>query len=113
MSSSYSHSISPGELSFEDRHHGYVALNLIGDWNDWVKRRVETIEFVSDTSVRRSTSVDFRIRSWLPEPVLDWHGVQMHYFPLALLRKKSLDDFDLCDEDGRARPCLPATRTRQ
>jgi len=94
--------IATKELSAEDRHHGYVALNLIGDWNDWVKRRVETIEFVSDTSVRRSTSVDFRIRSWLPQPVLNWDGVEVHYFPLALLRKKSLTDFDLYDEEGRA-----------
>jgi hypothetical protein len=94
--------ISPRSLSEEDRHHGYVALNLIGDWEDWVKRRVESIEFVSDTSVRRSTSVDFRIRSWLPEPQLRWHGVPMHYLPLALLRKKSLTDFDLYDEENRS-----------
>jgi hypothetical protein len=92
----------PQELSDEDRHHGYVALNLIGDWDDWVKRRVESIEFVSDTSVRRSTSVDFRIRSWLPKPTLKWHGVRMHYLPLALLRKKSLTQFDLYDEENRA-----------
>jgi hypothetical protein len=90
------------ELSDEDRHHGYVALNLIGDWDDWVKRRVESVEFVSDTSVRRSTSVDFRIRSWLPQPPLEWHGMHMHYLPLALLRKKSLTEFDLYDEENRA-----------
>lgn len=102
MSSSHTPTISFKELSDEDRHHGYIALNLIGDWNDWVKRRVESIEFVSDTSVRRSTSVDFRIRSWLPKPLLKWNGVHMHYMPLALLRKKSLTEFDLYDEENRA-----------
>jgi hypothetical protein len=102
MSHSYPSVITNRRLSEEDRHHGYVALNLIGDWNDWVKRRVESIEFVSDTSVRRSTSVDFRIRSWLPKPLLKWHGVRMHYLPIALLRKKSLTEFDLFDEEDRA-----------
>jgi hypothetical protein len=99
-------SITPAPLDEEDRHHGRVALNLIGGWDDWVKRRVETVELVSDTTVRRRVSVDFRMRSWLPKPMLHWDGAFFHYIPIALLDKGRLLRFDLRDESGRALPLL-------
>ena len=93
-------------LEPEDRHHGRVALNLVGAWDDWVKRRVETVELLSDTTVRRRVSVDFRMRSWLPAPVLQWDGSQFHYIPIAQLEKGRMLRFDLRDETGRALPLL-------
>jgi hypothetical protein len=93
-------------LSAEDRHHGRLSLYLISNWEIWVKRRVETIEFLDDTSVHRHISIDFRLRSWLPKPVLNWDGTGVHYLPLALLDKSPLLDFSLCDESGRSLPLL-------
>jgi hypothetical protein len=103
---SYGHTIDPHALSAEDRHHGFLALNLIGAWDDWIKRRVESIEFDSDMTVRRRVSVDFRLREWLPDPILDWDGKKYHYVPIALLNKEPLLRFDLHDENGSAVPLL-------
>lgn len=106
MASWYGRHITPDPLTDEDRRHGLVSLNLVGSWNDWIKRRVESVEFTSDTSVRRRVSVDFRLRKWLPEPVLDWYGGKVHYVPIALLNKEPLLEFDLRNEAGVALPLL-------
>lgn len=98
--------VAPPPLVDEDRHHGRVALNLIGAWDEWVKRRVETVQLVSDTTVKRSVSVDFRLHSWLPEPVLDWDDRRVHYIPVALLSKGRMLRFDLRDEAGHALPLV-------
>src|ERR1044072_723440 len=89
-----------------DRDHGRGARTLVGAWDDWVKRRVETVELLSDTTVRRRVSVDFRMRSWLPAPVLQWAGSQFHYIRIAQLEKGRMLRFDLRDETGRALPLL-------
>ena len=106
MSSTYGRAVIAQPLSEEDRHHGLLALNLIGAWDDWVKRRVEAITFHSDTTVVRRVSVDFRLRPWLPEPLLKWGNDRMHYFPLALLQKEPLLTFDIRDENDHAVPLL-------
>jgi hypothetical protein len=106
MTETYGHEIAPQPLSVEDYHHGFVSLNLIGTWDDWIKRRVESIQFESDMTVRRRVSVDFRLRTWLPEPILTWNGQRVHYIPIALLNKEPLLSFDLNDETGRAVPLL-------
>jgi hypothetical protein len=103
MASTYGRTITPELLGDEDRHHGSLALKLVGNWDAWIKRRVETIEFVSDTIVVRHVSVDFRLRSWLPDAILTWgEDERFHYMPLALLEKAPLAAFDLRDESGRA-----------
>jgi hypothetical protein len=106
MTRKYQHAFTPQALTHDDRHHGLLALNLISRWNKWVKRRVENIELLNDTSVRRQCSVDFRLRSWFPKPRLHWDGDGIHYIPIAVLAKGSLVDFDVRDEAGRALPLL-------
>jgi hypothetical protein len=103
-------SFAPFELTKEDLHHGLVSLNLLGAWNDWIRRRVESIEFVSDVTVRRRVSVDFTLRAWMPEPILDWDESKVHYIPIALLNKEPLLGFDLRDEAGSAVPLLTRRR---
>ena len=72
-----------------------------------MKRRVESIEFVNETTIRRHVSVDFRIRSWMPgSAALRWGDEQVFYMPLALLKKAPLTRFDMRDEAGRAVPLL-------
>lgn len=93
-------------LDDEDRHHGRVALLLLASWHDWVKRRVEAVHFLNMTTCVRRVSIDFRLRSWLPAPELVWNDVGMHYFPLALLEKRTLEAFDVRDENGQALPLL-------
>lgn len=78
----------------------------LSSWPDWVKRRVESVEFLNAATIVRRVSIDFRVRSWLPKPKLDWYGQGIHYLPLALLDKQPLQAFDLRDESDTALPLL-------
>ena len=69
-----------------------VALN---EMSDWVHRRVEVVEFVTDEVMRRRVSIDFTVPERLP--VVAGRTV----VPLALMRKRPMTAFDLRDEDGR------------
>lgn len=63
----------------------------------WVHRRVESIEILDETLVRRRVSVDFTPQS--PR------GLPTHA-PIALLSKGTLTRFDLRDEAGASVPLL-------
>lgn len=65
----------------------------------WVHRRVESIDLLSDRSVRRRVSVDFT-----PRPRSD--GKVPIHAPIVLLKKGLLTRFDLRDEEGKALPLL-------
>ncbi|HEX2149418.1 MAG TPA: hypothetical protein VHI31_04500, partial [Actinomycetota bacterium] len=67
--------------------------------NSWVKRRVETVDFLGAGSLRRRVSVDFQI----PESGFMF-GVSPRPIPLALLEKRPLIDFDITDEAGGVLP---------
>lgn len=103
-------------LPSEVRRLGYVYHSLIGNWDDWVKRRVEQIELVSDASAKRRISVDFRLDSDVfVEAVIDEGEAttprKMHYVPLTLLKKAPFANFDLRDESGTALPLLTRRKT--
>jgi len=52
-------------------------------------------------------SVDLRLKpSFFGAPVVKWGQHEIHYVPLAQLRKVRLVRFDLRDEDGRALPLI-------
>lgn len=82
-----------------------VALTLTRDFAGWVRRRVETVSYVADTTVRRQISVDFV----LPHPDRDdpddpLHGLDARtaiLVPLGLPKKEPVTHFDVWDETGR------------
>lgn len=95
------------ELTDEDRALGYQSWRLIGDWRVWTKRRVESINYETATSIRRKVSVDLCLKpDVFGEPVVAWGQDGMHYVPVAQLRKQRLVRFDLRDEDDRALPLI-------
>jgi hypothetical protein len=80
-----------------------MAVVLLADESKWVHRRVETIEFLDEVRYRRRMSVDFTL------PIItDGRGarVPVRFLPLSLIAKVPLNDFDICDRDGRPLPIL-------
>jgi hypothetical protein len=96
-----------GELSASHlKSAGSLSLDLLLRGDDWVNRRVETIELIDERRVRQQLSVDFRLPSYLPgneEP-----GVEHLYtLPLVFLQRRSdLAFFDVRGEDGQSLPIL-------
>lgn len=85
---------------------GAAIAPLLLNPSQWIYRRVESIEFIDDTWVRRHVSVDFELP---PIAVTTPYrgGVPTTYLaPLALLGKQGLRHFDLRDEAGRSMPLL-------
>ncbi len=100
-----------GPISEEDRRHGFQTLALVSQWSDWVRRRTETIQFVSDAAVQRRVAVDFRMpAALLRVPIVRWGDEGIHYLPLALLEKQPLAGFSLRDESGHALPLVTRTK---
>jgi hypothetical protein len=98
-------------LSKEERALGYIAWRLIGDWQSWVRRRVESISYETSNSIRRRVSVDLRlVRELFGKPVVTWNGNPMHYVPIALVRKQRLLRFDVRDEEDRVLPLITKHR---
>lgn len=77
------------------------ALRLALNPRAWVRRRVETFEFLDAATVRRRMSVDVVLP---PSSRFD-SGVTV-YVPLMLLKKRDLRNFDLRDEQSGALPLL-------
>lgn len=71
----------------------------------WVVRRVESIQFVDDRTVRRRVSVDYTVP--LDAVALRvGDGQLVRILPLALMRRKNMISFDFRDHDGRPMPLL-------
>jgi hypothetical protein len=67
--------------------------------------RVEHVQFASQTTYLRHTSVDFTI-PFRETPLADANGDPLFCIPLTLLQKRRLRRFSLFDEDNRAHPLL-------
>lgn len=76
---------------------------LLESTNEWVHRRVESVEFLDVRTVRRRVSVDFT-----PPPSPD--AKTIGHIPIALLRKNVLVRFDLRDEAGDSLPLLTSNQ---
>ena len=77
-----------------------ALLALFLSSRDWVVRRVEHVSFVDDRTVRRSVTID---SSCPTESVVLENSPtgDIRILPLALMRAKSLTNFDFRDEAGR------------
>jgi hypothetical protein len=89
-----------------DEDLGVVTLEAFQDWR-WVERRVESVTFLDDTTVKRRVSVDFAVPEFWVSALPQNSGEPPTFrLPLALLRKQGLIGFDLRDEAGEALPLL-------
>jgi len=78
----------------------------------WVVRRVESIDFVDDRTVRRRVSVDYTVPAdTVTLRVSDKATIRI--LPLALMRRKNMVKFDFMDHDGRRSRCSDCARTRR
>ena len=80
-------------------------------WSDWVVRRVEKVTFRDDRTVNRQISIDFLIRE--DAPVFQApDGRRYRLVPVSVMRRKTLVNYYLHDEEGRSIP-LPGLRLAQ
>ena len=70
------------------------------DFSSWVLRRVERIQFEDDRNIRREMSVELQVREDAPVFV-DADGGAFWVVPLMLLRRRTLVDFHMYDEDHK------------
>ena len=95
------------------------VLALVENGPRWRHRRVESIEPLSATSVRRRVSLDFTVPPELHEglrmPVTAGAPVagDQWLVPLGWLARRPLVSFDLRDSEGNSVPLLLASQTAQ
>jgi hypothetical protein len=84
---------------------GARTLRLFRHSASWVVRRVENVKFIDDRTVRRRVSIDYEAP---PDAVVFdlAGGGQVRVLPLAILRRKSLINFDFVDDEGKVQPLL-------
>lgn len=98
------------ELSVTEDQMAVVTLELISDWKRWVHRRVETLSFIDENTVRRAVSVDFTLPPEITAPLPPQGGNEVYAVPLALLRKTTLRGFNLWDETGKTLPLMTSEK---
>src|SRR3954469_25607324 len=84
---------------------GMGMLRVFIRSSTWVVRRVEKVTFLDDRTVRRQVSMDYA----LPEDAVALrrdNGSTTRIVPLTMMRRKSVVNFDMRDEAGRALPLL-------
>jgi hypothetical protein len=84
---------------------GLTLLKLIINSSAWVVRRVEHVHFLDECTVRRRVSIDYEA----PQDAVVFcrpDGQEVRILPFAIMRRKSLVNFDFRDHDGRAVPLL-------
>src|SRR5215469_17287434 len=91
------------------RECGRRLLLLLLRSSSWVSHRTEHVSFRDDRSVVRRVTVEFHV----PEqaPVFRGDDEQAYSLvPLSVMRRKTLVNFELRDDDGRA-VVLPSLRS--
>ncbi|HYO00096.1 MAG TPA: hypothetical protein VEU28_10520 [Actinomycetota bacterium] len=89
----------PSDHSRPDLELGSYLSEIWLAGNGWVKRRVETVDFLGAGSLRRRVSVDVQI----PDSEF-LYGVSPRVVFLALVEKRPLVGFDITDESGSVLP---------
>lgn len=82
---------------------GVACTPLIASPEEWINRRVETIELLSREETRRRVSIDFTLTEEQLTELEIGDGVVV---PISVLTKEPRRNFDLRDESGRAVPVL-------
>ncbi|MGD0554303.1 MAG: hypothetical protein ABSA93_04905, partial [Streptosporangiaceae bacterium] len=80
-------------------------------WSDWVLRRTETVRFSDDRCANRIISIDLLVREEAPLYRAPG-GKPFWLVPVSIMRRKTLVNFYLRDEDGNDIP-LPGLRLVQ
>jgi hypothetical protein len=119
------HDIEPAELSLA-KARDFAGRAYAGDfcdecgcrlaraciqWSDWVLRRTENVRFSDDRCVNRIISVDLLVREEAPLYQAPG-GKPFWLIPVSIMRRKTLVNFYLRDEDGNDIP-LPGLRLTQ
>jgi hypothetical protein len=84
---------------------GLTMLKLIVNSSAWVVRRVEHVAFLDERTVRRRVSIDYEA----PHDAAVFcrpDGQEVRILPFAIMRRKSLVNFDFRDHYGHAVPLL-------
>ncbi|WP_406053159.1 hypothetical protein [Kribbella sp. NBC_00889] len=69
------------------------------EFSEWVLRRVEKVKFESDRNISRRSSIELNVRQDAPVFV-DREGDQHWLVPLSMMRRRTLVNLDLQDEQG-------------
>jgi hypothetical protein len=102
---------SPQSLWLAATRDRRVAVRLVQaalQSREWVHRRVESVQFADDTTIRWRCSVDFSVPPVAANVAVN--GSQFALIPLTWLEKSVLVNFDLRDESNTA---IPVLTTRQ
>lgn len=99
--------ISDGEASVDFGEIGRRGAELLEGGEEWIHRRVESLEIGPDLLVERHLSIDFTVPSRTYEAARGKDGRSVAYLPLSFVRKlPPLFRLDLIDEEGRPLPLL-------
>lgn len=69
-------------------------------FHEWVLRRVEKVSFANERRVSRHASIELQVPAEAPV-ILDAHDRPHWLVPLSVMRRRTLVNLDLRDEDGR------------
>jgi hypothetical protein len=119
------HDVEPADLSLamaRDFANGKYASDFCDEcgcrlaraciqWSDWVLRRTENVSFSDDRCVKRIISIDLLVREGAPLYQAP-DGKPFWLVPVSIMRRKTLVNFYLRDEDGNDIP-LPGLRLVQ
>ena len=104
----------PSHRRLDDDALSSIAVRLAVSFPEWVDRRVEHVEFLDDTTVRRRQSISVR---W---PTPDFFVEEARpkagdviYVPLDVLRKRPLIEVDVALADGSTFPVLSTRRNSE
>lgn len=96
----FSHGLSPTD--FCDRC-GRQLVHACIHWSDWVLRRTEKVRFSDDRCVNRLISIEFRVLE--DAPVYQAPGGRRFWLvPVSIMRRKTLINYYLRDEEGHDVP---------
>lgn len=90
---------------------GHRLARACIQWSDWVLRRTENVRFSDDRCVNRIISIDLLVREEAPLYRAPG-GKPFWLVPVSIMRRKTLVNFYLRDDDGNDIP-LPGLRLTQ
>jgi hypothetical protein len=91
---------------------GLSTLALLVESPEWVTRRVETIEFLDDRTVRRRVSVTY-VTPRRGLCLRSGDAAKVRLLPIAIMRRKSLINFNFRDSDDRPVPLIGLRETQK